>query len=315
MSKNILKLSGLFCAIFIAFFILFSYTNVFAVSDYKFSCYCYDSNPTPGNANQRLYRDLSSSNPDPTVFCTNYCKTRKMDIMGYQETGKDVVILQDKFKSLFQQQVQQQTTPTPSPTPQTQTDNQEKCYCSDGNFYDIEGGDAECTSYCMDLGLEKASPEEVPAEQPGTTPTGTQPTGTTQATTGCVCKNKDNDSSITDSTACTDFCNSNNRGGVASFTPPQNNQQATSETSIKNPLTGIETPADLIKKIINYVLGFVGAIAVLIIIYSGFVYMTSRGNEKQIESAKNSLTYAIIGLVVIFASVIIVNAVISAIGG
>jgi len=43
--------------------------------------------------------------------------------------------------------------------------------------------------------------------------------------------------------------------------------------------------------------------------------MTSRGNEKQIESAKNSLTYAIIGLVVIFASIIIVNAVISAIGG
>lgn len=62
----------------------------------------------------------------------------------------------------------------------------------------------------------------------------------------------------------------------------------------------------IIINIITYILGFAAAIAVLLLIYGGIVYMTSSGDEKKTTSAKGILTGAVIGLViVIFASVII----------
>lgn len=56
----------------------------------------------------------------------------------------------------------------------------------------------------------------------------------------------------------------------------------------------------------NWLLGFVGALAVLFIVYGGFLYMTSGGNKPQIETAKKTLTYAIGGLaVVLLAGVVL----------
>ncbi len=67
------------------------------------------------------------------------------------------------------------------------------------------------------------------------------------------------------------------------------------------------TPAEVMSRVINYLLGFVGVVLIAILVYGGFTYMTSAGNEKKIESAKKILTYAIIGVVIIFASYIIAN--------
>lgn len=84
--------------------------------------------------------------------------------------------------------------------------------------------------------------------------------------------------------------------------------------SIKSPIKYTDI-TQLIPAIIKYILGFVGALAVLVIIYSGFLYLTSGGNEKRVTAAKQALTAAIIGLALVFGSYIIVNAVISALGG
>jgi len=314
MSKNLIKLSSLFCGIFAVLFILFFSTSVFAQvpptpptpTPFTHTCFCFDPNPTPGNINFRQ-EDLPTADPNAEQFCTDYCTDKKWDIIGYQKSDEDVVILEDKYKQLYLQQLPE------APETDTKADFSD-CFCSDGNSFPVDdcqnNVSIKCTTLCTDSGSTFESCDEASAQ----TQQSTDQTGTSQTAPGCKCKNKDQDSSIADSTACTDFCNSNNRGGVESFTPPQKKDTQIPGTSISNPIS-VSTPAELIKKIINYVLGIVGAVAVLIIIYSGFVYMTSRGNEKQIESAKNSLTYAIIGLVVIFASIIIVNAVISAIGG
>jgi len=61
--------------------------------------------------------------------------------------------------------------------------------------------------------------------------------------------------------------------------------------------------------IINFGLGFVGLVAVGFLIYGGFLYITSQGEEKKNTTAKNVLVYAIIGLVVILLSFVIVRAV------
>ena len=52
----------------------------------------------------------------------------------------------------------------------------------------------------------------------------------------------------------------------------------------------------------NYVtvfLGFVGTIAFVVFLYGGFLWMTARGNEDQVASAKQYLFNGTIGIVVI----------------
>jgi hypothetical protein len=63
----------------------------------------------------------------------------------------------------------------------------------------------------------------------------------------------------------------------------------------------------VIQNVITAALVFSGLIALIIIIYSGIRYMTSKGDQTVVDSAKKSMTYAIIGLVVIFLSFFIVS--------
>jgi len=67
-----------------------------------------------------------------------------------------------------------------------------------------------------------------------------------------------------------------------------------------------------IMKIVRIFLGFVGIIAILIIMYGGYVWMTSAGNEEKISQAKKILTNAIIGLLIIFFAFAIVSFIINA---
>ena len=59
--------------------------------------------------------------------------------------------------------------------------------------------------------------------------------------------------------------------------------------------------------VINFLLGFLGLLAVILVIYAGFLYVTDAGGDENIGKAKNIILYAIIGLVIIFASYAIVN--------
>lgn len=50
---------------------------------------------------------------------------------------------------------------------------------------------------------------------------------------------------------------------------------------------------------LNILFSLIGIILVGLIIYSGIVWMTARGNESKVEKAKDTLTEAIIGLLFI----------------
>ncbi|MBU0597709.1 pilin, partial [Patescibacteria group bacterium] len=67
------------------------------------------------------------------------------------------------------------------------------------------------------------------------------------------------------------------------------------------PTFGLGT-ADLQSTIINIVqwaLGFLGLVAVIMIIYGGFVWMTAGGNQEKVAKAKKIITRAVIGLVIV----------------
>ena len=57
-----------------------------------------------------------------------------------------------------------------------------------------------------------------------------------------------------------------------------------------------------VMSIINALLGFLGVIAIVIILWGGFRWMTAGGNEEKIGEAKKIITAGIIGLVIIFIS-------------
>jgi len=66
-----------------------------------------------------------------------------------------------------------------------------------------------------------------------------------------------------------------------------------------------------IANIIKISLSLLGIIAVTIIVYAGFVWMTSGGEEDKIKSAQKTLIAAVIGLAIIMSAYIITNFVIS----
>lgn len=66
---------------------------------------------------------------------------------------------------------------------------------------------------------------------------------------------------------------------------------------------------DFLQGLMNWFLGIIGALTVIAFVISGIQYLTSAGDEKMAETAKRNMTYAIIGLVIALAGLIIVNAV------
>ena len=66
------------------------------------------------------------------------------------------------------------------------------------------------------------------------------------------------------------------------------------------------------KQITNTILYIVGIIAVIMLIIGGIKYVISGGDAKKVTDAKNTILYAIIGLVIAFFAYAIVNFVISA---
>lgn len=62
----------------------------------------------------------------------------------------------------------------------------------------------------------------------------------------------------------------------------------------------------LIKTVINIFSVIVGSVAVVMIIFGGFKYITSGGSSDGVSGAKNTILYAIIGLVIVaFAQIIV----------
>ena len=101
------------------------------------------------------------------------------------------------------------------------------------------------------------------------------------------------------------------------YNDPQNNAPQTVE--LPNPLgeqnTDTDTVNTIIGKAINAVLGIVGSLALVMFIYGGVLWMTAAGNEQRVQKGKDTLFWAVLGLIVIFASYSIVTFVLEKVVG
>lgn len=57
-----------------------------------------------------------------------------------------------------------------------------------------------------------------------------------------------------------------------------------------------------VMNVVNVLLGFLGILAIIIILWGGFRWMTSGGNEEKVGEAKKVITAGVIGLVIIFTA-------------
>jgi hypothetical protein len=109
--------------------------------------------------------------------------------------------------------------------------------------------------------------------------------------------------------------------GAISFSLPIQ-AQATTSTSIINPQDsayekGNYTLNDILIIAIGasrWVLGIVGSLALLMFIYGGFTFLTSAGSSEKISQAQKIIVAAVIGLIIVFASYLIIKFVLQSLG-
>ena len=97
--------------------------------------------------------------------------------------------------------------------------------------------------------------------------------------------------------AATDNCGSDNSA-------KQKINEGIGQTGNNCEDTGVTNTIQGIIKIISYI---AGVVAIIMIIVSGFRFITSGGDSGKVASARNSLIYALIGIVVVVLAQVMVN--------
>ena len=85
--------------------------------------------------------------------------------------------------------------------------------------------------------------------------------------------------------------------------------------SLPPPIENAENPNLLIGQAINGILGIVGSLALVMFVYGGILWMTAAGNDQRVTKGKETLLWAVIGLILIFSSYAIINFVLAEVIG
>ena len=108
------------------------------------------------------------------------------------------------------------------------------------------------------------------------------------------------------------------QGGTEGINNVQNGLQ---DVTITNPIggtpenpSGVTSIRSFVALIIRAMLGLVGSFALLMFVYGGFLWLTSRGNHEMIAKGSHTMTWAASGLVLIFSSYAIVEYIFNVIG-
>ena len=84
-------------------------------------------------------------------------------------------------------------------------------------------------------------------------------------------------------------------------------QGALEQTQSDDMPTELFGEGSIVTTVINTMLFIVGILSVIMIIYAGIRYVTAHGDSKQVGDAKNTLIYAIVGLIISIVAYALVN--------
>jgi len=74
-----------------------------------------------------------------------------------------------------------------------------------------------------------------------------------------------------------------------------------------NDVATIGSIGSLFEKFVSGITAFAGVVLFIVLVMAGFTFLFSGGDQKQLEKAKNSFTYALIGIVVIASAFLIIQ--------
>lgn len=77
--------------------------------------------------------------------------------------------------------------------------------------------------------------------------------------------------------------------------------------TIQGPLKGINSISDVINILMGFLLPFAAIILFFVLLWGGYDFMTSAGNEEKIQSARMKITAGIIGFILLAVSYILVG--------
>lgn len=80
-----------------------------------------------------------------------------------------------------------------------------------------------------------------------------------------------------------------------------------SETNAGGAVVTLKCIPVILQNLINYAFIFAGVVALVFIIISGIRLITSGGDPKQAEASRKTMTFAIIGLLIVLLSIAIIN--------
>ena len=129
----------------------------------------------------------------------------------------------------------------------------------------------------------------------------------------CECANGTQEGVQPNSAACLSICQQANMGGTC--TPLPSGQTGgvgtpapeTPKAQLQNPLGSVVTIPQIVSKIIKLIMGLVGIISLVMFIYAGFLWLTAQGKPDAVKKGRDTMLWAVVGLVVIFSSYIILN--------
>lgn len=78
-------------------------------------------------------------------------------------------------------------------------------------------------------------------------------------------------------------------------------------TSTSTTVTAAPTLLEIIQNVLNFLLSLVGVLAIVMLVWGGIMYLTSAGDEKRADTAKAIVKWAIIGIAVALASLVLVT--------
>ena len=72
--------------------------------------------------------------------------------------------------------------------------------------------------------------------------------------------------------------------------------------NITNPLGGVNDATTLVGNIINFLIILAFPITAILIVYAGFLYITSAGNDEKVKTAQKALIWALVGFAIVLVA-------------
>ena len=92
-------------------------------------------------------------------------------------------------------------------------------------------------------------------------------------------------------------------------------QIVAADSNVYSPYTNEDTLLNNVASIIKVVLGLLGTIFVILMIYAGILWMTAGGNDTQVKKAQNIIQRAVIGLIIVVLAYAITYFIFKELGG